>query len=104
VRCILQIGVGFYIRYSKFIADRTVTAACPVCGYCTYRIPGHLSVRCDGCFAYLRIDEEATIREVNLDARSEYRLDSYDSTAGSRTTLTSTTKTLMQSLNRARIS
>ena len=75
---LLAIAVGIYVLYSKFIADRTVTAACPVCGDCSYWIPGHLSDRCDACFAYLRIEEDGTIREVNLDERSQYSLDDYD--------------------------
>jgi hypothetical protein len=75
---LLAIAIGIYILYSKFIAHRTVTAACPVCGDCDYWIPGDWSQRCDGCFAYLRVEEDATIREVNLDERSEYEIHDYD--------------------------
>jgi hypothetical protein len=75
---LLAIAVGIHILYSKFIADRTVTAACPVCGYWSYWSPGQLSDKCSGCLAYLRIEEDATIREVNLDERSQYKLDDYD--------------------------
>lgn len=75
---LIAIAVGIYILYSKFIADRTVTAACPVCGYLSYWIPGHLSSRCSGCLAYLRIENDATIREVDLEARSVYKIDDYD--------------------------
>ena len=51
----------------------------PCCGYSSYWIPDDVSAtRCSGCFAYLRIKEDATICEVNLEERSEYNLHDYD--------------------------
>src|SRR3569623_938396 len=75
---LIAIAVGISILYSKFMADRTVTGACPVCGRTGFWIPGNLWSKCDRCFAYLRIGEDATIREADLDETNEYKLDDYD--------------------------
>lgn len=77
---LLAIGVGVGVLYTRFIADRSVDAPCPVCATPQRWSPGQQE--CHACWAYMRVDGNGTLREASLDDTGLFSLIVDDDTFG----------------------